>query len=285
VKTVVDELVRLNLPTVHMISIGGWDAPHPDTTNSPAKVYSAFKAWNAQINLTYGFEFMGVDWDLEGNDDPKSPYNEFTVACLDLVVAFSQLLKQDGYLCSLVPPESYFDPTTSLFDRSLLHAYPDGWQPSFTYHGHNAYAYLVAKSPSTFDIVSIQLYETYSHCDYNITVLKQSPSDYLIQWVPRALNFYVDFSSDPSVNLPSQNVTLSKTQLVIGVANAWAGGIKAILLMPNELSKAYTALLAQGMEFRGVVFWTIANEGDTPVNQTSPLYMSAGINSFLHTRE
>ena len=51
----------------------------------------------------------------------------------------------------MTPPESYLDPTTSVFDLSLLHTYPE-WketQPDFTYHGHNTYAYLLAKFANT----------------------------------------------------------------------------------------------------------------------------------------
>lgn len=61
-----------------------------------------------------------------------------------------------------VPPESYLDPTTSAFDLSLLHAYPE-WHPEFKYHGHNCYAALLAKwgttkdGHRTFDLVDIQL--------------------------------------------------------------------------------------------------------------------------------
>lgn len=48
-----------------------------------------------------------------GADNQSSPINTFTVPCLDLVGQFSQLAQQDGYVVSLVPPESYLDPTTS----------------------------------------------------------------------------------------------------------------------------------------------------------------------------
>ena len=52
-----------------------------------------------------------------------------------------------SYIVSLVPPESYFDPRTGNFSRSLLFDYPE-WVPyvSFNYHGRNAYAFLTAKA-------------------------------------------------------------------------------------------------------------------------------------------
>ena len=60
-------------------------------------------------------------------------------------------------------PESYLDSTTSEFNLSLLYYnYPE-WKkefPNFTYHGRNAYAYLISKySLDTFDFVSFQLYK------------------------------------------------------------------------------------------------------------------------------
>lgn len=216
---------------------------------------------------------------------------------------------------SLVPPESYLDPTTSLYDRSLLHAYPE-WQPNFTYHGHNAYALMVSKygnttvttastaddaaaaAPTvvpTFDFVSIQLYESWSHADYNVSgappAQRQTAAQYLINWVPRVINgWFVDFSSDPASNWPSQNVSLAPSQLVIGLANGWAGGPaggpapKSILIMPEDAGTAYAALEAVGMAPRGFVFWDITDEGDVPPGQSQPLYLSAGINAFLKTR-
>jgi hypothetical protein len=34
----------------------------------------------------------------------------------------------------------------------------------------------------------------------------------------------------------------------------------------------------------GVAFWDISDEGDTPVGQKTPLYLTVGLNEFLHTR-
>ena len=117
----------------------------------------------------------------------SSEWNAMSVKTLDLVGGFSTLAKRDGYLVTLVPCESYLDPSTPLFSRNLTFAYPDGWQPNFLYHGRNNYAYLVSRyglsylpdgqPVPTFDAVTIQLYESYSHADYNTSVLKQSPVD------------------------------------------------------------------------------------------------------------
>ena len=84
---------------------------------------------------------------LLGNDDVESVYNTFTWPCLDLMGHFSVLAKRAGYIVAMAPAESYLDPTTSQFDRSLSHLYPE-WsdlQPNFRYHGHNTYAYLLAQ--------------------------------------------------------------------------------------------------------------------------------------------
>lgn len=57
------------LPTVHMISVGGWNSPHPSTKNSPEEVYSHWKHWNEQViaRPQLGFHgFDGIDWDIEG---------------------------------------------------------------------------------------------------------------------------------------------------------------------------------------------------------------------------
>lgn len=55
-------------------------------------------------------------------------------------------------------------------------------------------------------------------------------------------------------------------------------------MMPAEVGAAYTALQAMGVTIRGCVFWTISEEGTTPVGQSQPLFMARGLNVFLHTR-
>ena len=102
--------------TTHLISIGGWNAPHPDSTYSATDVYNAWHKWNTEtiISPEHGFYgkcchhlpylfshtnisliylslllpslsllphtgFDGFDWDIEGNDDEDSPFNTFKV--------------------------------------------------------------------------------------------------------------------------------------------------------------------------------------------------------------
>eukprot|EP01037_Dinobryon_pediforme_P035004 gene35004-41181_t len=100
------------------------------------------------------------------------------------------------------------------FDRSLLHEYEE-WAsivPGFTYHGLNTYAYLLDRygkyliknegSPSgesygtTFDFVTIQLYEGYSHAEFNITKSGTLPEEYLLDFVEQVSSGWeVDFST------------------------------------------------------------------------------------------
>ena len=137
VAVVAQELRRRGLITAHMISIGGWDAPHPDTSFSGEEWFEAWDEWNrgevAQPALGF-FGYDGIDWDLEGNDTPSSPWNRFTPACIELVGTMSQAAKRAGYLVSLVPPQSYADVGVAGFDLSLRHSYPE-WQPDFQYLG------------------------------------------------------------------------------------------------------------------------------------------------------
>lgn len=98
VKSVADALEFADLPTTHLISIGGWDAPHPVTAWDGREWYGTWKAWNEALPRP----FEGFDWDLEGNDDVTATSNHFTQACLDLVIAMSEAAKEDGYLVSMV---------------------------------------------------------------------------------------------------------------------------------------------------------------------------------------
>ena len=112
----VRRLRKAGLEAVHMISVGGWNVAHPDTSYSGAEWYDKFKKWN-KAAAGPGFEdgFDGIDWDLEGNDAMVSPDNRFTVEQLQLVANFSKLAKKDGYLTSIAPPQSYLDVSTSDF--------------------------------------------------------------------------------------------------------------------------------------------------------------------------
>ena len=56
------KILEKELPTRHLISIGGWDAPHPDISFSGAEWFQAWHSWNQALPMP----FDGFDWDLEG---------------------------------------------------------------------------------------------------------------------------------------------------------------------------------------------------------------------------
>lgn len=282
ISSIASQLRARNLTTTHLVTVGGWDAAHPAGA-SGAEFYALWKAWNEGVIATVlpgGFD--GIDWDLEGNDNVTSPFNTLGATTLDIVGQFSEAAKADGYLVSLVPPESYFDVSTSLFDSSLLHPYPE-WKPDFAYHGHNPYSYIWSRYNAAFDFVTVQLYESWAHADFNITVAGQRPADYLVSWINNlAAGWVVDFSSDPTVSWPTQRVSVDPSRLLIGLANGWAGGYhpKSLLIMPEEVGAAYAV-----RPFRGAAFWCIASEGAIPPLQSEKLFLAAGLNSILKTRD
>ena len=243
VSLIAQKLKEKGLDVIHLISIGGWNSPHPSTENSAEKVFDNWHIWNTKdvARPERGwFGFDGFDWDIEGNDDPDSEYNSFKPECLDLMGKFSQLAKKAGYVVAMAPAESYLDPTTSDFSLSLRHTYPEwvGMNPTnnFSYHGRNTYAYILAKYNETcierartiekdgeidenfdqegecrgeealisriptFDFVTIQLYEGYSHAMYKLGIMGVHPSDYLNDLVEKFENgWMVNFSSQPEV--------------------------------------------------------------------------------------
>lgn len=223
--------------------IGGWGAEHPTTSFSAEDMWAAWKEWNLGVVEAAGLPggFDGIDWDMEGANDPEDPNNVLAMDMLNLVGEMSQLAKQDGFIVTMVPAESYLDSTTSLYDTSLLHSYPE-WEGimDFNYHGRNGFAFLLTKFRhtsvtkdthtalvDTFDLVSIQLYESYTHFNYNLTAApegeRQSAASYLVQWVPMVVDgWYVDFAADPTSGLDSQMVYVNRSNLCIGIANGWA---------------------------------------------------------------
>ena len=284
------DLERDGLPTTHLVSIGGWNAPHADTTFSGDEWYATWSEWNdALFSDVDGFGgFDGIDWDLEGDDDLASATNEFTLDCLRLMGDMSAAAKRAGKVVSLVPPESYLDVSETRFDRALTFAY-DEWAPPllpapFTYHGRNAYAYLLAaNSPATYDFVTIQLYESYSHADYNLTQRTQPAAAYLEAWA-RALDagWVVRFSDDASLGMDDAAVRVPHTKLVVGLAAGWCGGsapIKAVCIDPADVGAAYGAFA-----FRGGAFWNVEDDGSVPSGAAEPLFIARGLAEFLHTR-
>ena len=89
----------------------------------------------------------------------------------------------------------------------------------------------------TFDFVTLQLYEGYSHVLYQTKILKQSQHLVLIDLIRSIYNgWVVDFTSDTAINWTSQTVSVNKSRLVLGLANGWAGDGKFLLLQPEEVT-------------------------------------------------
>lgn len=294
----------LNLETVHLISIGGWNALHPDTTNTAEQMFIEWKRWNNEVMAKSDLEFSGydgIDWDIEGTDDVANERNHFKVETLDLMGKLSQLMKQDGYIVAMAPAESYLDPSTSTFDRSLRHTYSE-WDPivpGFSYRGRNTYGYLlsrygktvVEKSENgldrieeTFDYVTIQLYEGYSHCLYNTSVLNQPTSEYIqniVQDFHRG--WIVEFSSDPELFWNTTRVQVPSTRLVIGLANGWADNTKFLLLNSTEVGWGYKYLEEMGQAPKGFGFWNIYDEG-RPTYRGDVVWLAKELNEIMNIR-
>jgi len=286
----VDKTLRdRNIEVTHLISIGGWNSPHPITKFSAHIWWQTWLDWNQNTvaKPELGFNgFDGFDWDLEGNDDVNSPWNYFTVEVLNLMGELSQLAKKDGYIVSMAPAQSYLDVENHLFDRSVSHI--PTWIPNFPYQGYNTYAPILAKYGltqitsnekteliPTFDFISIQLYEGWSRANHLINDHGILVAQYLIDLVEKmSVGWEVDFSSDPDMGIETQRIQINPSQLVIGLANGWTGPrpSKFLLIYPEELKEAYKILLSQGNEFRGFMFWNIQGEG-IPVNGV-PIYLS-----------
>ena len=215
----------------------------------------------------------------------SSSYNHFTYEELDLMGKFSQLLKNNGYIVSMAPAESYLDFTTDEFSLSLLHNYPE-WEkekPDFTYHGRNAYAYLLAKySIDTFDFISVQLYEGYSHTLYNYEREKKSFGDILYYLIGNYTKGYiVDFSKDENSGLNKTTIKIPDNKLVIGLANAWANS-QFLFVKENDIIEGYKSLVKRNKDVKGFMFWDIADEGKSnEVTEQKPFFMAKILNTIF----
>ena len=273
-----------NYQVINLLSIGGWNSPHPDTTHSAAEYFTEWVNFNQRISNPslsfYGFD--GFDWDIEGNDDFASPSNHFTLKELDLMAELSVLAKQKGYIVAMAPAESYVDVTTSEFSLSLMHNHKE-WEeevPNFTYHGRNAYAYLIAKvGIDNFDFVSVQLYEGYTHTLYRYERKKENFGLILKDLVTKLDEGYeVDFSSVDS-EMGKNVIRVPKEKIVIGLANAWA--TKQFLFVKEEdIVSGYKELEKEQKECRGFMFWDIADEGK--VHEGESFYMAKVLNKIFH---
>ncbi|CAJ1936537.1 unnamed protein product [Cylindrotheca closterium] len=257
--------------TLHLVSFGGWNGPHLDTSLTAKQWYEIWKNHVGDI-------FDGIDWDLEGHDNLDSPTNTFSVECLNLMGDISRLANEDGYIIGMAPPQSYFDLGRSSFSRSVNLAEPDRrWHNEFHYFGSNVYAYLFSRFGAYINFVSVQLYESYSRAAMSVHYGKVLPGDYLKTFVngynENKGQWYVDFEQDKTLQYSSRTVELPLSKLVIGLANGWAinEGEKVIFFTSEQIQSAYRQLLEYGVTPRGFMFWVIGEEGNNGIEYAKEL--------------
>jgi len=282
-KRILDEMGYNDV--VHIVAFGGWNGPHLPPGYSGKELYQAFNDFNTQNESgddDAEFIWDGIDWDLEGHDNLDNPTNEFTTECLDQMGEMSALAKENGLVVSMAPPESYLDTTRSQFSRSVKLTYPEPWHQDFTYHGANVYAYVLAQWGDSIDFIFMQFYESYSHAAYQVNELGILPSTFLINYVSdlvkKGERYLVNFEDDVSINLENQYVNLPLNKLVLGFANGWADGEKAIFFRPNEMEVAYEELSKTHHTPRGMGYWVIEEEG------RNNIFLTKGLNKILKTR-
>ncbi|KAL7530946.1 hypothetical protein ACHAWF_003566 [Thalassiosira exigua] len=264
---------------VHLVSFGGWDGYHLDPSLTAQEWYSG---WKSSIASDI---FHGIDWDYEGNDDMKSEMNVFTVDCLEKMGEISRMMKNDGYVVTMAPPQSYLNFDDSNFSRFVNLSVPTRrWQSQFEHFGRNVYAYLLAKYGEYIDLISIQLYESYSDADMSVYYDGMEAGDYLYSFISNHVQkdseYLVDFSQDKSLNMGAQLVQVPLSKLVIGLPNGWAvEGNRTLYIPPSECQAAYLQLKHSehgDLTPRGFMFWTIENRG------THGVYLARDINKFLN---
>jgi beta-glucosidase len=289
---------------VHLASLGGWNGPHlqVSSTTMNAREYSNnwMSAWRSSIVSTI---FHGIDWDFEGNDNVMSPLNYFEQTLLDSMGHISQQMKDEGYIVTIAPPQSYLNFDNSNFGQYVNITHARGWHDDFNYFGNNIYAYILYKYGEYIDLVSIQLYESYSNAAMSIYHNGVMADDYIYNFVYNIAHvnnqsFLVNFSDDLQLKLDdgsiassSVRVPMELNKLVIGLANGWAlddssntlnnNSNKTVYISPMECQRAYNRLVYSvhgNLSPRGFMFWTIDSEGSNGV------YMARGISDFLNTQ-
>ena len=285
--------------TVHLIAFGGWNGPHVQpTSNSSNNGFPNAQEWYDAWKSNAGDIFHGIDWDPEGNDNLQSSTNYFTMASLDMMGDISMLAKQDGYVISMAPAQSYLDieNTSGNFSRYVNltdptrqdRDSPDHWHEEFLYFGCNVYTYLIAKYGSYIDLISIQFYESYSRAGLNTIHHKIPQETYLFNYIQQCIvntdqQYFVKFEQDPETQLKNQHISIPLSKLVWGFANGWSTTMtdnpdKVVYFLPECIQAAYQNLIYWQMEPRGVMFWVIDEEG------TNDIYYANELNNILHIR-
>lgn len=249
--------IENNLYIINLLSVGGSGCPHINTDFTANE--DEWIKFNQKISSAenHFFGLDGIDWDIEGNDDLESNNNYFTYKELEIIGKLSQLLKKERYIVSITPRESYLDPITNKFSLSLINKSSE-WENEFTensYQGKNIYAYLIAKySLNTFDFISIQLYEDYSHSLFKFVKQNKTFGEILDDLIGNLTHGYeVDFNVDPNSGLGKKIIKIKQNKIVIGLANGWASNM---FLFVNEknIIEGYDYLKEHKKDVRGFMF-------------------------------
>ena len=127
------------------------------------------------------------------------------------------------------------------------------------------------------------MYESYSHADYHIAAspgLGLPAAEYLYSYT-KAINggYNVTFNQDPELIDTPNWVPLPLNKIVIGLANGWADGEKAVIISSDDCRSAYEMMVeGLGGGVRGFMFWDIADEG------LNDVFLAKGLNEILEIR-
>eukprot|EP00578_Thalassiosira_sp_NH16_P000238 CAMPEP_0181134958 /NCGR_PEP_ID=MMETSP1071-20121207/32367_1 /TAXON_ID=35127 /ORGANISM="Thalassiosira sp., Strain NH16" /LENGTH=441 /DNA_ID=CAMNT_0023221515 /DNA_START=408 /DNA_END=1733 /DNA_ORIENTATION=- len=160
-------------------------------------------------------------------------------------------------------------------DRELIR------QTGFSHAGRQCYAYVLARAGSdTFDWIAVQLYESYSPFAHDVvrrrrTLDQRGVEEALMTRVRGLVEGYTVTGMPPSSSLSlstdenfsssslEYEVKLRASQIVLGIANGWADGVKVCKVEATAVRSAFESTMAEyGEGFLGVMFWTIEEEGD-----------------------
>lgn len=306
VGTAYQALVDLKREDVlHFVSFGGWDASHSlagTCGNLPCsgEAYAAsFRAWNEQMktSIPHFPGFAGIDWDIEGVDELASPANEFSMEAYEVILNMSQALVTD-FLISMVPPQTYLNCQDEGFNTNLRNVAESN--PNFHNAGKNAYAILLAKCPECFDLVMVQLYESFSPAGFDMywqgdrshVGMPGWPrmSTHTIQDMTRVLreNMQCLFSGwnvnfGGYWNMWNYTIKVPAEKIVMGLANGLALPVAPTFKVPFFEGGPAATAWCEGVSYihggtqrvRGFMYWDIGD--DYRDNPTLAANLSAGM--------
>lgn len=176
VQSVVDVLMAQNQEVVHILALNAWDL---NVSDMPGQCRHAmpncsgrdrandFRSWNVAFAKQGGGIWKGFDgiaW-LEMLNWTTPIPDEVSQEYLHIMYEMSFDL-HDDFIISIVPPKSYFNCHTSGFD--LLTHHPALQNPEYGDLALNLFAPLYARNPAVFDLVVIQLYETWGETSFQL---------------------------------------------------------------------------------------------------------------------